>query len=96
MTPRGVGTIDEKTGTNAALISAPRARKSAWRPLLRSSQGSGRLPAEIGALVVKALDAAVNDPTVQDVSAETPAAQPKFGLIVFAGFTTVRCMRAEW
>ena len=44
----------------------------------------GRLPAEIGALVVKALDAAVNDPTVRDVSAETPAKQPEFGLIVRA------------
>jgi Domain of unknown function (DUF222) len=42
----------------------------------------GRLPAEIGALVVKALDAAVNDPAVPDVSAERPAKQPEFGLIV--------------
>jgi Domain of unknown function (DUF222)/HNH endonuclease len=41
----------------------------------------GRLPAEIGALVIKALDAAVNDPTVRDVSAERPAKQPEFGLI---------------
>jgi hypothetical protein len=31
----------------------------------------GRLPAEIGALAIKALDAAVNDPAVRDVSAET-------------------------
>jgi hypothetical protein len=35
----------------------------------------GRLPAEIGALVVKALDAAVNDAVVKDVSAETSARQ---------------------
>ena len=42
----------------------------------------GRLPAEIGALVIKALDAAVNDPAAKSVSAETPAKQPEFGLIV--------------
>jgi hypothetical protein len=42
----------------------------------------GRLPAEIGALVIKALDAAVNDSAVKSVSAETPARQPEFGLIV--------------
>jgi hypothetical protein len=42
----------------------------------------GRLPAEIGALVVKALDAAVNDPAVRDVSAATPAKPPEFGLII--------------
>jgi hypothetical protein len=41
----------------------------------------GRLPAEIGALVIKALDAAVNDPVAKSVSAETPAKQPEFGLI---------------
>ncbi len=41
----------------------------------------GRLPAEIGALVIKALDAAVNDPAVRDVAAETPAKPPEFGLI---------------
>ena len=44
----------------------------------------GRLPAEIGALVLKALDAAVNDPAVRDVSAERPAKQPEFGLIIGA------------
>ena len=45
----------------------------------------GRLPAEIGALVIKALDAAVNDQTAQNVSAEiAPAMQPKFGLIAGA------------
>jgi hypothetical protein len=44
----------------------------------------GRLPAEIGALVIKALDAAVNDPAVKSVSAETPAKRPEFGLIVQA------------
>jgi hypothetical protein len=42
----------------------------------------GRLPAEIGALVIKALDVAVNDPAAKSVSAETPAKQPEFGLIV--------------
>jgi hypothetical protein len=47
----------------------------------------GRLPAEIGALVVKALDAAVNDaavsvPPVRDVSAETPARQSEGGVVV--------------
>jgi hypothetical protein len=49
----------------------------------RTARGAlkGRLPAEIGALVIKVLDAAVNDPTVRDVSAETPAKQPEFGLI---------------
>ena len=40
-----------------------------------------RLPAEIGTLVLKALDAAVNDPAVRDVSAETPPQKPKCGLI---------------
>jgi hypothetical protein len=30
-----------------------------------------RLPAEIGAFVIKALNAAVNDPAVRNVSAET-------------------------
>jgi hypothetical protein len=44
----------------------------------------GRLPAEIGALVVKALDAAVNDPAVKEVSAETPGAPPTWGLILKA------------
>jgi Domain of unknown function (DUF222)/HNH endonuclease len=42
----------------------------------------GRLPAELGALLIKALDAAVNDPAVRDVSAETPAERPAWGLIV--------------
>jgi hypothetical protein len=47
----------------------------------------GRLPAEIGALVVKALDAAVNDsamsvPAVRDVSAETSARQSAYGVVV--------------
>src|SRR5581483_4081632 len=45
-----------------------------------------RLPAEIGALVIKALDAAVNDPAVRDVSAEMRPPQPpeeeEWGLIV--------------
>jgi hypothetical protein len=40
-----------------------------------------RLPAEIGALVIKALDAAVNDPAVRDVSAETLGRKPSCGLI---------------
>jgi hypothetical protein len=40
-----------------------------------------RLPAEIGTLVLKALDAAVNDPAVRDVSAETSTPQPRWGLI---------------
>lgn len=37
-----------------------------------------RLPAEIGALVIKALDAAVNDPAVRDVSAEMPFKPPEW------------------
>ncbi len=42
-----------------------------------------RLPAEIGALVVKALDAAVNDPAAKDVSAETaPPRSAEWGLMV--------------
>lgn len=41
-----------------------------------------RLPAEIGSLVIKALDAAVDDPAVRDVSAETSTQQPKCGLIL--------------
>jgi hypothetical protein len=45
----------------------------------------GRLPAEIGALVVKALDAAVNDSPVRDVSAESaPAQQAAGGVVVQA------------
>ena len=44
----------------------------------------GRLPAEIGALVIKALDAAVNDSAVRNVSAETSAPQPAYGLVVQA------------
>jgi uncharacterized protein DUF222/HNH endonuclease len=40
-----------------------------------------RLPAEIGTLVIKALDAAVNDPAVRDVSAETSTRKPKCGVI---------------
>jgi hypothetical protein len=45
----------------------------------------GRLPAEIGALVIKALEAAVNDPAVRDVSAEIAPAEPAaWGLIVKA------------
>jgi hypothetical protein len=49
----------------------------------------GRLPAEIGALVVKALDAAVNDaavsvPPVRDVSAETSAQKAACGIVVQA------------
>ena len=43
-----------------------------------------RLPAEIGALVIKALDAAVNDLPVRDVSAETSAQQSAGGLVVQA------------
>ena len=43
-----------------------------------------RLPAEIGALVIKALDAALTDPKVTDISAETPAKQPACGLVVTA------------
>jgi hypothetical protein len=35
----------------------------------------GRVPAEIGALVINALDAAVNESSARDVSAETPAQQ---------------------
>ena len=42
-----------------------------------------RLPAEIGALVLKALDAAVNDPAVSDVSAETSTTkQPSSSMLV--------------
>jgi hypothetical protein len=41
-----------------------------------------RLPAEIGALVLKALDAAVNDPAVRDVAAEIPTERPEWGLII--------------
>jgi hypothetical protein len=41
----------------------------------------GRLPAEIGALVIKALDAAVNDLPVRDVSAETSAQQSAGGVV---------------
>jgi hypothetical protein len=44
----------------------------------------GRLPAEIGALVVKALDAAVDDSPVRDVSAETSAQPTAYGLVVQA------------
>jgi Domain of unknown function (DUF222)/HNH endonuclease len=44
----------------------------------------GRLPAEIGALVVKALDAAVNDSPVRDVSAERPAQPAACGIVVQA------------
>src|SRR5690348_322137 len=40
-----------------------------------------RLPAEIGTLVVKALDAAVNDPAVRDASAETSPQKPQCGPI---------------
>jgi hypothetical protein len=40
-----------------------------------------RLPAEIGALVIAALDASVNDSAVKDVSAETFGKQSEFGLI---------------
>ena len=50
-----------------------------------------RLPAEIGALVIKALDAAVKDPAASDVSAETPTQQ--------AARSTVAAMleeRASW
>jgi len=42
-----------------------------------------RLPAELGALVVKALDAAVNDPAVEGVSAEiAPPRDPDSAMIV--------------
>ena len=41
-----------------------------------------RLPAEIGALVIKALDAAVNDSAVSNVSAETAPKQTACGLVV--------------
>jgi hypothetical protein len=41
-----------------------------------------RLPAEIGALVIKALDAAVNDPAMRDVSAETCVKQMTCGIVV--------------
>jgi hypothetical protein len=49
----------------------------------------GRLPAEIGALVIKALDAAVNDaaasvPPVRDVSAEMSAQKVACGVVVQA------------
>jgi len=40
-----------------------------------------RLPAEIGALVLKALEAAVKDTVVRDVSAETPIKRPTWGVI---------------
>jgi hypothetical protein len=50
-----------------------------------------RLPAEIGALVIKALDAAVNDSTVSDVSAETGAKQTACGMVV-----TVSEERPSW
>jgi hypothetical protein len=40
-----------------------------------------RLPAEIGALVLKALEAAMEDPAVRDVSAETRIPQPERGVI---------------
>ena len=42
----------------------------------------GRLPAEIGALVVKALDAAVNDPALREISAETRAKETVGGMAV--------------
>src|ERR1700737_3645179 len=71
------------------------ARQQATRQLtyFHDEDGSlvlkGRLPAEIGALVVKALDAAVNDPAVndaaaRDVSAETSAKPAAWGLIAKA------------
>jgi hypothetical protein len=71
------------------------ARQQATRQLtyFHDEDGSlvlkGRLPAEIGALVVKALDAAVNDPAVndvaaRDVSAETSAKPAAWGLITKA------------
>jgi len=41
-----------------------------------------RLPAEIGALVIKALDVAVNDPAVKDASAEMPPRQVTCGAVV--------------
>jgi hypothetical protein len=44
----------------------------------------GRLPADIGALLIKALDSAVNDPAVREVSAETPARQAARGVVVEA------------
>src|SRR6185312_13276201 len=42
---------------------------------------NARLPAEIGSLVIKALDAAVNDPAVRDVSAETSPQKPNYGVM---------------
>jgi hypothetical protein len=51
----------------------------------------GRLPADIGALLIKALDAAVNDPAVRDISAETPAQQVAWGVVVEASDE-----RASW
>jgi len=42
---------------------------------------NARLPAEIGSLVIKALDAAVNDPAVRDVSAETSPQKPSYGVM---------------
>jgi len=41
-----------------------------------------RLPAEIGTLVIKALDVAVTDPAVSDVSAETATKQTAAGMVV--------------
>ena len=43
---------------------------------------NARLPAEIGALAIKALDAAVNDAAVSDVSAERSAPQATSGRVV--------------
>src|SRR3569833_1629653 len=41
-----------------------------------------RLPAETGDLVIKALDTAMNDPAVRDVSAETAFQKPTCGVIL--------------
>src|SRR3569833_387126 len=41
-----------------------------------------RKPAETGALVIKALDTAMNDPAVRDVSAETSFQKPTCGVIL--------------
>jgi hypothetical protein len=66
------------------------ARQQATRQLtyFHDEDGSlvlkGRLPAEIGALVVKALDAAVNEAAARDVSAETSAKPAAWGLIAKA------------
>jgi hypothetical protein len=66
------------------------ARQQATRQLtyFHDEDGSlvlkGRLPAEIGALVVKALDAAVDDAAARDVSAETSAKPAAWGLIAKA------------